>query len=459
MNVKQVPALFLIFVLLFLSGCAAVPRVDRNTIVRLYAEQRNLPKKHPVIFIPGMMGSVLTDVKTGRTVWGAVGGVAVNFLALPIDSVTLFLNRDDLVPTRTLAKFSWVPGIIEKKVYEDIYRIAVEAGGFQPNVSVFALSYDWRRDLVEGAQQLDALIQAVKEKTKNPDIKVNLVCHSSGGLIARYYVKYGNKDVLNEDVLPPPTYAGARNINKVIMLGVPNTGSMESFQRLHEGLWLPTIVHIKPEIAFTMPALYELMPFDGQPAFVDNTGAFVNLDLFNAAHWQEYGWSIFHPLRVSKLRQSLRSRYGKVKGQEMFEEQMIKERRFLEMVLRRARRFHEALWSGNLTEEKAKVNYILLGSDCQPTLKRALVIKRLKGHETLFKSGKSVVSDKLYGFGDRSVTKESLVGSRYTDYGLATQKSIRFPASYSGFVCESHMDLISSPTYMDNLLNILLMDE
>ncbi|HNX81584.1 MAG TPA: hypothetical protein PKL77_05500 [Candidatus Omnitrophota bacterium] len=458
-QVRFYSAICAVSLLFSLTGCASVPRVDKHTIVRLYAEQRSLPKKHPVIFVPGMMGSVLTDVKTGRTVWGAVGGVAVDVLALPIDSVTLFLNRDDLVPTRTMAKFSWVPGIVEKKVYEDIYRIAVEAGGFEKDVSVFALSYDWRRDLVEAVQQLDALIQVIKEKTGNPDIKINLVCHSSGGLIARYYIKYGNSDVLNEDVLPPPTYAGAHNINKVIMLGVPNTGSMESFQKLHEGLWLPTIVRIRPHVAFTMPSLYELMPFDGQPGFVDAAGVFQNLDLYDADTWLRYGWSIFHPLYTSKLRQSLRSEYGKVKGQQMFDEKMNKERRFLEMVLQRAKRFHEALWNGDLTEEKRRINYILLGSDCQPTLKRAELIKRSWGWETLFKSGKPLVSDKLYGFGDRSVTKDSLIGLRYIDYGLTTQKIFRFPASYSGFVCENHMELVSSPTYMDNLLNLLLMDE
>ena len=86
-------------------------------------------------------------------------------------------------------------------------------------------------------------------------------------------------------------------------------------------------------------------------------------------------------------------------------------------------------------------------------------MKRSWGWETLFKSGKRVISDELYGFGDRSVTKSSLMGVRYIDYGRATQKSIRFPAAYSGFVCENHMELVSSPTYMDNLLNILLMED
>jgi hypothetical protein len=120
-----------------------------------------------------------------------VGREIIGTLALPIDTMTLFANRDNLISTRIIERLSWVPGLFEKEVYLTLHRVAINAGGYVMGKDAFALSYDWRRDLVESARQLGILIENIRRQTGQPDIKVNLICHSAGGLIARYFVRYG----------------------------------------------------------------------------------------------------------------------------------------------------------------------------------------------------------------------------------------------------------------------------
>ncbi|MGB0717444.1 MAG: esterase/lipase family protein, partial [Phycisphaerae bacterium] len=65
----------------------------------------------------------------------------------------------------------------------------------------FQFDYDWRRNNVENARRLHefildkkAYIQDELKKRydiENADFKFDLVAHSMGGLIARYYIRYG----------------------------------------------------------------------------------------------------------------------------------------------------------------------------------------------------------------------------------------------------------------------------
>lgn len=447
--------IFFLTALIFLNGCATMSGVNERTLVRLYAERRKLPKDNVVIFIPGIMGSVLEDKETGRTMWGTLFRGVLDTLALPIDTVKLLTNRDNLVPTRLLQTMSLIPGVVEIDIYDTVSRITAEAGGYILGENMFALSYDWRRDLVEAAKRLDELIERIKEETKNPDIKINLLCHSAGGLIARYYIKYGAVDILDQDPLPKPSWAGARNINKVIMLGTPHNGSLKAFRTLHEGAALHGVGYIKPEVAFTMPSLYEMLPSREEPLFVNIEGQLLNISIFESENWQEYGWSVFSPRLQTAYKKNFIRRHGREKGRAKYEENLDKELRFLKTVLKRSRKFHQALNQGDPEKEKQKVTYILFGSDCHLTLNRILLRKGASSWQTWFHAGTPRLKDLLYDFGDKSVTRESLLGIRYLRSDKSKPQMIRFPSTYEVFVCEQHTELTKSTTYLDNVLNAL----
>jgi len=108
--------IFFTIVIFLSSGCSTIPKFNEDTLVELYSQQRRLPKKNPLIFIPGIMGTVLKDKKTGRTVWGEVGNRLINTLALPIDTVTLIVNRDSLVAAYPIGKIAVIPGLVEKEI-------------------------------------------------------------------------------------------------------------------------------------------------------------------------------------------------------------------------------------------------------------------------------------------------------------------------------------------------------
>lgn len=451
---------FVVFILtvLIFSGCSSVRPMRVDTLDLLYAKQRNEPKKTPVIFIHGILGSVLKDPKSGRVIWGKAHEGSLEDLALPIDGNTIADNRDTLQPTDIVAGFSLFGGLVNKDIYRTVKDVSIKAGGYVPNHDAFALVYDWRRDLVETAKELDKLIEGIKKQRQDPDLKFTLLCHSMGGLVARYYAKYGGVDVLDQNPMPAPTYAGAKNIEKIIMLGTPNRGSLLVFKRLHRGLHLPTICSASAETIFTLPSSYELLPPPGEQVFVDRDGKPLEVDLYEPLNWEKYGWSVFNPHEQEKVRRELVRENGESKGGSLYKERLEKQRRFLKLVLERTKRFHEALWNGDLKEEGRRVTYVLLGADTQPTPKRAILEKDNSGWQVRFKSGDGLLTDILYSFGDEDVTKESFLGVHKALSEGAGEKASRLPSAYEVFISEKHDALADNPTYLDNILHVLLDD-
>ena len=427
-----------------LCGCAAIPRLHENTLNQIYAKKRKEPHKTPEIFIHGILGSVLEDPATGRVIWGRSFEGSMEKLRLPVTGAGLAEDRDNLRAVDIVEYFSWF-GFLKKDIYYRAEKVVANMG-YVPERDAFALLYDWRRDLAETAAQLDKLIIDIRKKTGRSDLKFTLVCHSMGGMVARYYIKYGGVDVLDQDPLPAPTYAGAKNIDRVIMLGVPNCGSMEAFERLHEGLSIPTIGSASPEVAFTMPALYYLMPFGSKPLFINPKGEPLDIDLYDPANWEKYGWSVFNPDHLRSEQERLSRKYNGNEAKQRFESRLDEKRKFLKLVLGRARKFHDALWAGDPAEEREHIEYVLFGSDSQPTLQKGLMIQDGSRWRTAFNAQAKSVKDMLYGPGDGSVTRASLLGVEL----------LRMPSAYEVFIAERHTDLTDDPTYLDNILHILL---
>ena len=52
---------------------------------------------------------------------------------------------------------------------------------------------------------------------KNYDVKFDIIAHSMGGVLARYYLQYGSSDLPLDGSLPEVTWEGSKYIDKMIM--------------------------------------------------------------------------------------------------------------------------------------------------------------------------------------------------------------------------------------------------
>ena len=74
------------------------------------------------------------------------------------------------------------------------------------------------------ALRLEGLAQALGD----PGARFHLVGHSMGGLVARYYLRYGGAEPTRG---APVTWAGARRIASVALAATPNGGSIPALAR------------------------------------------------------------------------------------------------------------------------------------------------------------------------------------------------------------------------------------
>src|SRR5215211_5763463 len=226
------------------GGCALRSKPKpRPDLAHIFRPAREMTGKAPVIVVPGMLGSRLVNRRTGAKVWPRAHPKE-DELSLPT-SPDLKQNRDDVVAADVVETAKLGFPIPEIKVYEELTEtLATHAGYRRGDIDdpppgghqdiFYLFPYDWRRDNVETAQLLAEKISRLKQKLGRPDLRFNLIAHSMGGLVARYYMMYGGEDVLGR-AGAKVTWAGATGINKLVLVGVPNEGTMESVRALVEG--------------------------------------------------------------------------------------------------------------------------------------------------------------------------------------------------------------------------------
>ncbi|GAC1452737.1 MAG: hypothetical protein PVSMB6_05560 [Steroidobacteraceae bacterium] len=430
---------------------------------RLYASGMEEARTPPVILIPGALGSRLLDRHKRSEVWPGstlhLLGASKQDLALPFDPVTLQPVADGLEASGLFEE------VLNADFYGAILRTLRQAGGFiagkpgaraDPRVrrySVFA--YDWRQDNVTTAKRLDALIEQLRRDYADPNLKVNVIAHSMGGLITRYYLRYGTADALEGEGDYPINMRGAGKIGTVVLLGTPNLGSVSSLQAMLLGNRVG-LRRIEPEVLATMPSVYQLLPHPLTDWSVDPGGKDLDLDLYDVETWKQMQWSVFDPTVIERLR-------ARSKGEREANSYIAALQGYFARNLERARRF---IWSVTFQEPASPVKFVVFGGDCVLTPARIVIEPR--AGRSLARLFPEDVQRKVPGVdytrlmlepGDGAVTKPSLLAREALNPVAPRNNALFFPLAYAFFLCEDHKRLTGNINFQDNLLNVLLARE
>ncbi len=211
-----------------------------------------------VILLPGVMGTELflgaKGDKNRELIWPG----AVAELLLPYKKMTQLLN-----PNLTVGDI--IRNVSISNQYDSLV-VALGTCGFvedgaKPTLAV--CPYDWRKDNALAADGLAEKVTGLR-KIHGAGMVINLVAHSMGGLVSRYFLESGKYSELS--------HPGFADVRRLVTIGTPHRGAplalhaaMGQIKRLF--LSASQVRQVANDPNF--PALYQLMPPPSEPFLWD----------------------------------------------------------------------------------------------------------------------------------------------------------------------------------------------
>jgi hypothetical protein len=279
---------------LLLVSCATSDRTRRSYLERL-AQSQPRPAV-PVVVIPGFGVTRLFDPATARFVWGTPRSVVrtryPDDLDLPWDEGRERYVRDALVPRG----FAGSRGPINTGW--QLSQALIRYGGYARAASdgaarVYPFEWDWRLSMEDNAQRLDAFLDSIRREQNDPALRVDLVTHSAGGLLALLYLRIGTAALDDEASWERSGAAARAKVRRVVAIASPQAGVTD-----------PLRIAVRPErfirrtfpaeMVATWPSVGELLPRDGR-FVVDEQGELLDLDLHDISAWEQLGIGLFAP--------------------------------------------------------------------------------------------------------------------------------------------------------------------
>jgi PKD repeat protein len=206
------------------------------------------PLHTPVLIVPGVYATNL--YKGEDQLW-----LNLTKALLPIDPTDGFLDPLEIKPNLEPTDGSIVARDVVRKIdppthifdfdYTQGLIDELKSHGYKEGTDIFLFPYDWRFGV--STATVEALQKKINEIISKPGFsKVNIVAHSTGGLIVKKYIQQN----------------ASPKIEKVVFVGVPNLGAPKAINVLLTGD-TGLIGHNRDKmkkLAMNMPIVYDLSP-------------------------------------------------------------------------------------------------------------------------------------------------------------------------------------------------------
>ena len=224
-----------------------------------------------VVVLPGITGSTL-GVKgddgspaSDNLIWapsaGAVwklltGGPSILDKVLP-EGIGDEHPGDGVEPVALMPDVHVLPGIWTPIRGYDVLVKSLETQGYSRDgagraPSLITYAYDWRLSNRYNGQRLKSVVEPALERLRGQggayaDAKVVFICHSMGGLVARWYIE---------------KCGGAEVTRKLITLGTPWRGATDALEQLVNGVkkGIGPLSLDLTAFSRSMPSLFQLLP-------------------------------------------------------------------------------------------------------------------------------------------------------------------------------------------------------
>ena len=459
------------FLALLMAACSRPLVPDLGGIYDAAAMDTSEPRQ-PVVVIPGILGSRLVDGPSGRIVWGAFAGdyadprrdEGARLVALPMrPGAPLADLEDGTVPDGALDRvqlrvfglpvvlnaYRTILGVLGVGGYADESLGASGAVDYgSDHYTCFQFDYDWRRDVSENAVRLHEFLLEkevfVREKRAerfsqaDAPVRFDVVAHSMGGLLVRYYLRYGPQPLADDGTAPRLTWEGADRIARTIMIGTPNAGSIRALDELVGGVKLgPFTPRYQPAILGTMPSIYQLLPRARHGVLVREGAEDVPLDPYDADLWERMGWGLAAEDQDGVLAKLLPELSDAANRRAVALDHQRK-------CLARARQLAHAL--DVPAEPPEGTELFLIAGDAVSTPRTARIDER----------GKLAFAE--FGPGDGTVLRSSALMDERSAQNWQPRLVSPVAWEHVHFIFRDHLGLTKDPAFTDNVLYILLED-
>ncbi len=254
----------------FFCFCFIVLSLDSCSTKKISSE---ISMKKALIFIPGFKGSYLKDVNSKEIVW-------ITAYEAIFGNSTLNYQKTKLIPEGIINKVNIVPGIYSLNIYQQFLLLLQKK--LPADTLLVNFAYDWRSDNYQQVIELAKVVKNLKNKGIN---KISLVGHSMGGLIAAYYLRYGEQDPRRAR----ENWAGAKEINSSVIIASPFKGSLLMVHDLIKGVkTLRNTSLLNAESLQSFPSCYQLLPRSDNPQLLNQSLVSENVDFLEEEFWQKY---------------------------------------------------------------------------------------------------------------------------------------------------------------------------